>query len=45
MDALHLMRVRGITNIEVRPEGQRAYTQRHTEMLTSNTGLCGTRSH
>jgi cation diffusion facilitator CzcD-associated flavoprotein CzcO len=41
MDALHLMRSRGITSIEVRPEEQHAYTERHTELLTKTVWSVG----
>ncbi len=41
MDALNLMRMRGITSIEVGREEQRAYTQRHTELLTKTVWSVG----
>lgn len=41
MDALRLMRGRGITSIEVRDEEQSAYAQRHTELLTKTVWTVG----
>ena len=41
MDALLLMRMRGITSIEVRPEEQRAYTERHKQLLAKTVWSIG----
>ena len=41
MDALHLMRSRGITSIEVRPEEQQAYTQQHAALLAGTVWSVG----
>jgi hypothetical protein len=41
MDALHLMRSRGITSIEVRAEEQRAYTNQQMELLAGTVWSVG----
>ncbi|QUW83974.1 NAD(P)/FAD-dependent oxidoreductase [Streptomyces mirabilis] len=41
MDALHLMRARGITSVEVRAEEQRAYVEQHTARLAGTVWSVG----